>query len=532
MKKKDDNSIEYFEKIITDMKDKFTPQELECLQELIKGEKGGALSESLELYYHYQQPDYAQEAKPIALFLMKLWKMENEEDYPFEEMQEELSSVPVPILEKELRNFLLNLFIKFPELPANEDSREIQLWYVYWLMEHHRMESCLDIILELLKQSPRFISVYCNMMYEMALPIIIYQLGQNQLPLLLEFMKEKDIVFLSKEYVCDAVAEIAISQPERRTEVAEWFCQLLDYLYEHMPEMEEAPLLIDYIALTIKKIHAVETTLPILEKLYQKQPISQILVGGIKKWKKELKKERTEEEDYILEFQSIDEMVNTLLEEVFIGDEDEWDDEEEDEDEDDTSFYINGITPKKLKLKIALKESEPEIWRMVEVPSNVRLERFANVVNRAMGWEGYHLSHFFKGKTVYSCEEDFWGGSRITEIDSYSISLGEILTRKGMWIDYEYDFGDSWQHRITLEAQEAYKKDEMPTVFLIDGANACPPEDCGGIYIYRDMVEALQQPRSKAAKEYRKWLGKSFNPLKFNLKEAQKAMEGFPIQLR
>ena len=116
-------------------------------------------------------------------------------------------------------------------------------------------------------------------------------------------------------------------------------------------------------------------------------------------------------------------------------------------------------------------------------------------------------------------------------VNSYSLSLGEILTRKGSHIKYEYDFGDSWVHRITLESQQAYKKDETQGIFLIDGANACPPEDCGGIWGYHRILEALEHPRTKAAREYREWLGKDFNPQKFNIKKAKKEMNDFPIAI-
>ena len=177
--------------------------------------------------------------------------------------------------------------------------------------------------------------------------------------------------------------------------------------------------------------------------------------------------------------------------------------------------------------------SDPEIYRIVEVPSNIRLESFADVINTAMGWEGYHMHLFQKGKTIYTTEEsdDEFLFDPVKTVNSYSLSLGEILTRKGSHIKYEYDFGDSWMHRITLESQQAYKKDETQGIFLIDGANACPPEDCGGIYGYQEMLEALKQPHSKAAKEYREWLGKNFNAHKFNAKKVERELRDFPIRI-
>lgn len=243
-----------------------------------------------------------------------------------------------------------------------------------------------------------------------------------------------------------------------------------------------------------------------------------------------------------LEVDSMEELMSLLNEltafyENHKFDDDKFDDEYDDEFDDEEygkSFYMEEQTSKKLNIKISLIDSDPEIYRIVEVPSNIRLESFAEVINTAMGWEGYHLHLFQKGKTIYTTEEsddDFWFNLDNT-VNSYSLSLGELLTRKGSHIKYEYDFGDSWMHRITLESQQAYKKDETQGVFLIDGANACPPEDCGGIYGYQEMLEALKQPHSKAAKEYREWLGKNFNAHKFNAKKVERELRDFfPIRI-
>ena len=242
-----------------------------------------------------------------------------------------------------------------------------------------------------------------------------------------------------------------------------------------------------------------------------------------------------------LEVDSMEELMNLLNEFFAFNGNNEFDDNEFDEeyddefddDEYDESFYIEEQTSKKLNIKISLINSNPEIYRIVEVPSDIRLESFADVINTAMGWEGYHMHLFQKGKTIYKTEEsdDDFLFDPVKTVNSYSLSLGEILTRKGSHIEYEYDFGDSWRHRITLESQQAYKKDETQGVFLIDGANACPPEDCGGIYGYQEMLEALKQPHSKAAKEYREWLGKNFNAHKFNAKKVERELRDFPIRI-
>ena len=65
-------------------------------------------------------------------------------------------------------------------------------------------------------------------------------------------------------------------------------------------------------------------------------------------------------------------------------------------------------------------------------------------------------------------------------------------TEKSSFI-YEYDFGDSWRHKVVLEKilppDESFKHPVCLT-----GKNACPPEDCGGIGGYDDLKMILADP--------------------------------------
>ena len=546
-KKKNQTSIG-LDALITEVFNMFTLEEQQELINILNNNGLEKLYQQMEeVFYDYQQPDYNSEATPIAAYLQKLWDMQTYEDYPFDEFKKDCTTVPAAELEKDLRNFILQLFIQYQgplENEIEEEERKFKLWYIYWAMEHYRMESSLNIILEIMRQSPTFLSSYCHLMQDEATIAIIYQLGQNQLPLLLGFMNENGIAPFGKEDICSAVAQIAINNPERRLEIINWFCQLLNSYYDRFERGEDNNLsIIDYITDVLMNIRAIET-LPILEKIYKRFKIPNTLT---RKGFKEIKKEMPRAKLKGLDVDSMEELMNLLNEFITFNEnhkfddnefdeeyDDEFDDDEFDDDEYNESFYIEEQTSKKLNIKISLINSDPEIYRIVEVPSNIRLESFAEVINTAMGWEGYHLHLFQKGKTIYTTEEsddDFWFNLDNT-VNSYSLSLGELLTRKGSHIKYEYDFGDSWMHRITLESQQAYKKDETQGVFLIDGANACPPEDCGGIYGYQEMLEALKQPHSKAAKEYREWLGKNFNAHKFNAKKVERELRDFfPIRI-
>ena len=93
--------------------------------------------------------------------------------------------------------------------------------------------------------------------------------------------------------------------------------------------------------------------------------------------------------------------------------------------------------------------------------------------------------------------------------------LAEVAPRKGDTFSYEYDFGDSWLHKIRVEKIQA--TDPAWTVFAecIGGARACPPEDCGGPWGYEDLLDALEHPRRKGYKDLMEWLDGSFDPEAF-----------------
>jgi hypothetical protein len=59
----------------------------------------------------------------------------------------------------------------------------------------------------------------------------------------------------------------------------------------------------------------------------------------------------------------------------------------------------------------------------------------------------------------------------------------------------------------------------------LDGANACPAEDCGGTGGYADLLEALADPSHPEHKQYRQWVARNFSPTTFNLASANAALQ-------
>ncbi|SFM52325.1 plasmid pRiA4b ORF-3 family protein [Halopseudomonas yangmingensis] len=91
-------------------------------------------------------------------------------------------------------------------------------------------------------------------------------------------------------------------------------------------------------------------------------------------------------------------------------------------------------------------------------------------------------------------------------------------------VRYTYDFGDSWQHVIALEAQEPGNASGT-WCEVLDGAGACPPEDVGGVPGYLDFLQVIAQPDSEEGQEALAWAGGHFDPAQFDCRAATAAAQ-------
>ena len=51
-----------------------------------------------------------------------------------------------------------------------------------------------------------------------------------------------------------------------------------------------------------------------------------------------------------------------------------------------------------VRLKITLRDTDPAIWRRVEVARTITLKDLHAIIQAAMGWENYHLYQFYIGR--------------------------------------------------------------------------------------------------------------------------------------
>lgn len=175
------------------------------------------------------------------------------------------------------------------------------------------------------------------------------------------------------------------------------------------------------------------------------------------------------------------------------------------------------------QFQITLKEIKPKIWRRIQVPSGYNFWDLHVAIQDAMGWQDYHLHQFTiinpkTGKKEFigiPDDEDF---EEIIPGNKAKISKYFVFPKDKA--NYEYDFGDGWEHEIILEkVLPVIEGSKYPQ--CIAGERACPPEDCGGIYGYENLLEIIRDPKDKEYKETIEWLGREFDPEDFNSKSVQ-----------
>ncbi len=167
------------------------------------------------------------------------------------------------------------------------------------------------------------------------------------------------------------------------------------------------------------------------------------------------------------------------------------------------------------QLKITLRDSKPPIWRRIQVPGDITLAELHLVFQRVMGWENDHLHAFAIGGIQYSEPEPAPYENDGEIQDENSVTLNQVVSGKAKF-SYEYDFGDSWEHQIILEKVLPPETGVQYPVCLT-GKRACPPEDCGGIWGYAELLEAISDPNHPEHDERLEWLGDEFDPGAFDL---------------
>jgi len=205
-------------------------------------------------------------------------------------------------------------------------------------------------------------------------------------------------------------------------------------------------------------------------------------------------------------------------------------------------------------LRIALERAKPPIWRKVAVPGDTTLGELHVIIQIAMGWEDDHLHQFelhdpslkvsrdeimrmlrqgigmdynaaTRGIQYFASSYDPMGGPIEMEGDDEDAhTIAQVCAKPKTKLIYEYDFGDGWRHKITVQKVHPPEPD-VTYPLCLTGKGACPPEDCGGIPGYQRMLDILTRPDSGEREEILEWLGGDFDPEHFDIETVNRNLQ-------
>ena len=173
------------------------------------------------------------------------------------------------------------------------------------------------------------------------------------------------------------------------------------------------------------------------------------------------------------------------------------------------------------QFRIGLRDIQPEIWRRIVVAAESTFWDLHVAIQSAMGWTDSHL-HVFRIRHPKRRRTDLIGipdddpfPDAPPHLPGWEVPVVQYLQLPGDSAEYEYDFGDSWMHDVLLE-QIALRLPRTRYPRCIEGARACPPEDCGGTPGYEGVLEALADPAHEEHASTLTWLGGSYDPGAFD----------------
>ena len=180
------------------------------------------------------------------------------------------------------------------------------------------------------------------------------------------------------------------------------------------------------------------------------------------------------------------------------------------------------------QLKVPLLDTRPPIWRRLLVPAGLTLEQLHDVLQASMGWDDSHLHHFRIGQKRFGKPDP---NDRLMGLPAVAnertMHLFTVLGKVGAKAVYTYDLGDSWEHAIVVEKVLPLEPG-VPYPICVGGKLQGPPEDCGGIPGYYNLLEAIRDPAHDEHEEMLDWVTGDFHPEAFSVEDVNRRLA--PLQ--
>lgn len=187
--------------------------------------------------------------------------------------------------------------------------------------------------------------------------------------------------------------------------------------------------------------------------------------------------------------------------------------------------------PSYLEFEVSLQHIRPRIWRRFLLRKAATLQDLHRAIQAAGPWQNCHLWEFCEAAGPERLIAGVLYDDPPRPIpDAKRVKVGSHFDKPGTSCLYRYDFGDDWEHEVSLQ-----RIVELPEAFrrrLVGGERAFPPEDCGGVPGYYECLAAVgayvpqratELPDAEDLEERRVWLG-DWTP-DFDLERARKRFD-------
>ena len=162
-----------------------------------------------------------------------------------------------------------------------------------------------------------------------------------------------------------------------------------------------------------------------------------------------------------------------------------------------------------VEIKVTLEDVEPQVSRILQVPANIRLDRLHLTLQAAMGWTNSHLYLFEAGQATWGLPDADFASE---DLPANKHTLWDVIEDTGIkTINYIYDFGDNWEHKIKIGKFSDPAPGELyPRLIKVIGR--CPPEDIGGFPGYEEFLAAMADPGHPDHDHLKDWFSENFDP--------------------
>lgn len=172
-------------------------------------------------------------------------------------------------------------------------------------------------------------------------------------------------------------------------------------------------------------------------------------------------------------------------------------------------------------LRLAVVGANPQVWRRLLVRESMWLSRLHDCIQVLFDWFDYQTHAFHVDELRFG---NPLKRQDISIEDDRDVTLADLDLEHRERFTYGYHFGDGWQVELRIEKVDVPQKGMFYPV-CTGGERAGPPEDCGGLEAFHDMLACIKEPQTELGREWLEWLGPDYDADACDLEKMNKALK-------